>query len=110
VPGHSIGYPVENYANEQRLGAQDLKRLLPTGTRLSEDDFRCIFCYEFPIERNQNVIICSNCHHPSHELEYQRWRASSDFCSYCNARISNSTAVRVSGLTYSKIIKAGMKK
>ncbi|MHA2232930.1 MAG: hypothetical protein ACXAB4_10595, partial [Candidatus Hodarchaeales archaeon] len=46
-----------------------LANLLPTGQAISEDDFRCIFCYELP-EKSTSVVICPYCKRPAHLAEF----------------------------------------
>ncbi len=89
----------------QKLTPAILSSLRPAGQHLTEDDFRCIFCYEFPLEHNRQVVICPHCHHPSHENEYQKWSAVADICSRCNKPVSNAKMIRLSGKNYERIIK-----
>ena len=110
APGINVMSSHEKHQNTNLLTREDIKRLLPSGSHLTKDDFRCIFCYELPIEKNQNVIVCSSCHHPAHEHEYQRWQATSDICSYCNAQLTKSTLIRLSGQNYQKIINYALGK
>ena len=110
TPGINVPSSHERHQNVSQLTREDIKRLLPSGSHLTKDDFRCIFCYELPIEKNQNVIVCSSCHHPAHEHEYQRWQATSDICSYCNAQLAKSTLIRLSGQNYQKIINFALGK
>ncbi|MHA2105643.1 MAG: hypothetical protein ACW981_19625 [Candidatus Hodarchaeales archaeon] len=95
---------------KSKISASHLPLLLPKAKNLSQDDFRCIFCYELPTEDHKNVIICSNCHHPSHEEEFLEWKSNSDICSFCNARTSSNKIIRLSGKNYSKVIKLALKK
>ncbi|MHA1984966.1 MAG: hypothetical protein ACW967_11465, partial [Candidatus Hodarchaeales archaeon] len=95
---------------KSKISASHLPLLLPKAKNLSQDDFRCIFCYELPTEDHKNVIICSNCHHPSHEEEFLEWKGNSDICSFCNARTSSNKIIRLSGKNYSKVIKLALKK
>ena len=89
----------------RKLTPAILSSLRPAGQHLTEDDFRCIFCYEFPIESTRQVVICPHCHHPSHENEYQKWSAVADICSRCNKPVSNEKMIRLSGSNYERIIK-----
>jgi len=88
----------------QKLTPAIMASLRPAGHHLTEDDFRCIFCYEFPIEPTRQVVICPNCRHPSHGDEFQKWLAVSDICSRCNRSIASSKMIRLSGTNYKKII------
>jgi hypothetical protein len=89
----------------QKLTPAILSSLRPAGQHLTEDDFKCIFCYEFPLEPNRQVVICPHCHHPSHENEYQKWSAVADICSRCNKKVSNEKMIRLSGKNYERILK-----
>ncbi|OLS27112.1 MAG: hypothetical protein HeimC3_05790 [Candidatus Heimdallarchaeota archaeon LC_3] len=106
LPGRDIG----SRDKKSKISASHLPLLLPKAKNLSQDDFRCIFCYELPVENNKYVIICSNCHKPSHEDEYLQWKANSDICSYCNTRTSTGKQIRLSGKNYNKVIKLALKK
>jgi len=84
--------------------------LTPLGQNLTEDDFRCIFCYEFPTEADRRVVICPHCKHPAHANEFQKWLAVANLCSRCNKPIANARMIRVTGLNYKKIIRMFQKK
>jgi hypothetical protein len=107
VPGITTQFKQKR--NVSNLSTRDLQRLKPKGQILTEDDFRCIFCYEFPIEKNRKTIICPHCHHPSHEHEFQKWSLQSPFCSYCNKSYDEVKPIRVSGIEYNKLIKLFVK-
>lgn len=94
----------------QKLTPAILSSLRPSGHHLTEDDFRCIFCYEFPIEHTRQVVICPHCRHPSHANEFQKWSAVADICSRCNKPISTNKMIRLSGKNYERIIKMFRKK
>ncbi|WP_455142892.1 hypothetical protein [Candidatus Hodarchaeum mangrovi] len=88
----------------QKLTSAIMASLRPAGQHLTQDDFRCIFCYEFPIEPSRQVVICPHCRHPSHANEFQKWLAVAEICSRCNKSISTSKMIRLSGTNYEKII------
>ena len=88
----------------QKLTPAIMASLRPAGHHLTRDDFRCIFCYEFPIEPSRQVVICPHCRHPSHANEFQKWLAVAEICSRCNKSISTSKMIRLSGANYEKII------
>ncbi|MHA2073177.1 MAG: hypothetical protein ACW97X_01005 [Candidatus Hodarchaeales archaeon] len=79
--------------------------LTPVGRHVTNDDFRCIFCYEFPTESNKRVVICPHCKHPAHANELQKWLAVANICSRCNKPIANVKMVRLTGTNYKKIIR-----
>ena len=88
----------------EKLSPAIISSLIPAGHHLTEDDFRCIFCYEFPTINDSKIIICPHCRHPSHEFEMQKWKTMANICSRCNKSISDRKLVRVSGKNYTKLI------
>jgi hypothetical protein len=82
--------------------------LTPAGQHITKDDFRCIFCYEFPIDKP--VVICPHCRHPSHADEFQKWLDVANICSRCNKPVNNVKMIRISGPSYQKIIQMFQKK
>jgi len=91
-----------------RLSKSTLKRIIPKGRKVTLDDFRCIFCYEFPVDGK--VVICPHCRHPAHEYEFDTWNAVSHLCSRCNKEITTKNMIRMSGSDYRKLIKFYQKK
>jgi hypothetical protein len=88
---------------QSKLSAAKLKSLLPIGEHITEDDFRCIFCYELPNEKDRKVVICPHCHHPAHEDEFSRWNAVSEICSRCNKPIAAKAIIRLPGNQYAQV-------
>ncbi len=88
----------------EKLTPAIIASLTPAGRNLTKDDFRCIFCYEFPVEMNKKVVICPHCRHPAHEHELQRWLGVASICSRCNKPISNGKMIRVTGKSYKKVL------
>ena len=88
-----------------KLNPAILTKLIPSGQHLSDDDFRCIFCYGFPTEPNKKVVICPHCGYPAHSLELEKWLSVADICSRCNKTISTKKMYRLSGKNYGKLIK-----
>jgi hypothetical protein len=82
-----------------------LANLLPTGQAISEDDFRCIFCYELP-EKSTSVVICPYCKRPAHLAEFQRWQTTSHLCSRCNKDLRRRKPIQISGKEYQAILRA----
>ncbi len=104
VPGMAIEQSRPSRRVKQ-LSPAIIERITPVGRHLTQDDFRCIFCYEFPTESNRKVVICPHCRYPAHELEFRKWKEVSKFCSRCNKPITDEKMIRVSGNSYKRIIK-----
>ena len=102
VPGVQTGRTVTRI---EKLNPAILTKLIPSGRHLSADDFRCIFCYEFPTEPNKKVVICPHCGHPAHSHELEKWLSVADICSRCNKSIATERMYRISGKNYKKLIK-----
>lgn len=100
------GYQVEIARQAHpKVTQATLAKLVPVGRNLDEDDFRCIFCYEFPTEPHRTVMICPHCRYPSHANEFQKWIDVTRSCSRCNKPLSPSSVIRLSGGKYAKVIK-----
>ncbi|MFX0116320.1 MAG: hypothetical protein ACFFB3_17350 [Candidatus Hodarchaeota archaeon] len=82
-----------------------LANLLPTGNSLSEDDFRCIFCYEFPASSSM-VVICPYCKRPAHLREFQKWQSTSHLCSRCNKDLRRRKPIQITGREYQGLLRA----
>jgi hypothetical protein len=80
-------------------------KVLPTGRAISEDDFRCIFCYEFP-GREATVVLCPYCKRPAHLGEFQKWKSTSHLCSRCNKDLRLKRPIQIRGNEYQTLIKA----
>ena len=89
----------------KKLSPALIASLTPAGQNISLDDFRCIFCYEFPVEQNKLVVICPQCKHPSHADEFQKWSLVANICSRCNKPLDNVSLIRLSETNYKKIIQ-----
>lgn len=89
----------------EKINPAILTKLVPSGQHLSDDDFRCIFCYQFPTEPNKRVVVCPHCGHPAHSNELEKWLSVADICSRCNKPISTKRMYRLSGKNYEKLIK-----
>jgi len=73
--------------------AQNLDKFKPRASFLSEDDFKCIFCFQLPKlpnDRGRGIIICPNCRYPAHADEFIDWLRTSNLCSRCSAPIPSS--------------------
>ncbi len=102
VPGIDTGV---NITRIEKISPAILSKLIPIGQHLTDDDFRCIFCYEFPTEANKRVVICPHCGHPAHSHELEKWLSVANICSRCNKPLSTEKMYRLSGKSYEKLIK-----
>ncbi len=102
VPGIDTGV---NITRIEELSPAILSKLIPVGQHLTDDDFRCIFCYEFPTEADKRVVICPQCGHPAHSHELEKWLSVANICSRCNKPLSTEKLYRLSGKSYEKLIK-----
>jgi len=69
---------------------RDFSKYKPKGSFLSEDDFKCIFCFKIPKlpdDKNKGIVICPNCRYPAHADEFKDWMKTSNLCSRCSAVI-----------------------
>lgn len=70
-----------------------LKALRPKAGALSKDDFRCIFCFQYPNlerDRSRGIILCPICKFPAHADEFLDWHKSTNLCSRCDSAIPQS--------------------
>jgi hypothetical protein len=69
---------------------RDFSKFKPKGSLISEDDFKCIFCFKLPKlpeDKNKGIVICPNCRYPAHADEFIAWMKTSNLCSRCSAPI-----------------------
>ena len=69
---------------------KDFSKYKPKGSYLTEEDFKCIFCFKLPTlsnDKNRGVVICPNCRYPAHADEFKDWMKTSNLCSRCSAPI-----------------------
>ncbi|MHA2289106.1 MAG: hypothetical protein ACXABG_10000 [Promethearchaeota archaeon] len=95
---------------KRKLTPALIASLTPAGQNITKDDFRCIYCYEFPTESDKQVVICPHCKHPSHADEFQKWLKVANICSRCNKPVNTVKMIRLSGPSYQKIIHMFQKK
>ncbi|MFX1316045.1 MAG: hypothetical protein ACFE9T_09300 [Promethearchaeota archaeon] len=72
---------------------RDLNRYKPIASFLSEEDFKCIFCFKLPKlpeDKGRGIIICPNCRYPAHADEFKDWTRTSNLCSRCSSPIPSS--------------------
>jgi len=64
----------------------------PKSGILTEEDFKCIFCFKLPNldDKDQGIILCPKCKHPAHVNEFKDWAKESNLCSRCNAAFSSN--------------------
>ena len=73
--------------------AKNLDNYKPKCAYISEEDFKCIFCFhlpKLPEDQGRGIVICPNCRHPAHADEFKDWMQTSNLCSRCSAPISSS--------------------
>ncbi|WP_457556575.1 hypothetical protein [Candidatus Harpocratesius sp.] len=82
-----VGKPKSSKNNKHLL----LQMKPKTGT-LTEDDFKCIFCFELPFHsvKKQGIVLCPNCNYPAHVDEFKEWVKHSNLCSRCDGEIPAS--------------------
>ncbi|MCJ7649342.1 MAG: hypothetical protein MUP85_12065 [Candidatus Lokiarchaeota archaeon] len=69
---------------------RDFSKYKPKGSNISEEDFKCIFCFrlpKLPDDKNKGIVICPNCRYPAHADEFKDWMKTSNLCSRCSAPI-----------------------
>ena len=69
---------------------RNLDRFKPIASFLSEDDFKCIFCFKLPKlpeDRGRGIILCPRCRYPAHADEFKDWLRTSNLCSRCSTPI-----------------------
>jgi hypothetical protein len=65
----------------------------PIAAVLSQEDFKCIFCFKLPKlpeDKGRGIILCPNCKYPAHADEFRDWVRTSNLCSRCSSPISSS--------------------
>ncbi len=72
---------------------RNLDRFKPIASFLSEDDFKCIFCFKLPKlpeDRGRGIILCPRCRYPAHADEFKDWLRTSNLCSRCSTPIPST--------------------
>ena len=66
-----------------------LMSMRPKSGTLTEDDFKCIFCFDLPHKKDKHrgVVVCPKCHYPAHYDEFKQWVRNSSLCSRCDGNI-----------------------
>jgi hypothetical protein len=80
-------------SSQSLVKVRDLNKYRPKGSMISEEDFKCIFCFKLPKlpeDKNRGIVLCPNCKHPAHADEFKDWMQTSNLCSRCSAPISSS--------------------
>jgi len=76
--------------SKTNLKIQNINIYKPKAAFLTEEDFKCIFCFKLPKlpeDKGRGIIICPNCRYPSHADEFKDWLKTSNLCSRCSALI-----------------------
>ncbi|MFX1535409.1 MAG: hypothetical protein ACFFDI_14380 [Promethearchaeota archaeon] len=91
-----------------RRKKRELRKYYPKGKHITEEDFKCIFCYEFPI--GEEILLCPHCGRPAHKSEFEMWHANSNLCSRCSQPISIRRMIRISDAKYARVLKSFKRK
>jgi len=78
-----------NRRNSSSLSQKELLQMKPKTGTLTEDDFKCIFCFELPkaSENHRGIVLCPNCRYPAHADEFVNWVRTSKLCSRCDGTL-----------------------
>ncbi|MFX1250359.1 MAG: hypothetical protein ACFFCZ_01935 [Promethearchaeota archaeon] len=87
-----------------RRERQNLRKYYPKGKHVTPEDFKCIFCYEFPL--GEEILLCPHCGRPAHRSEFEMWHTNSNLCSRCSQPISIHRMIRISDAEYAKVLKS----
>ncbi|MFV2014617.1 MAG: hypothetical protein ACC656_04275, partial [Candidatus Heimdallarchaeota archaeon] len=104
------GRSLRQTKSSRKVNKKFIEEILPISQNFKKDDFRCIFCYDLPIKKNDKVVICPNCKKPAHDNEYHQWYSSSPICSYCNKNVGSRKPRQISGENYLKIVNLALKR
>ncbi|MFW9950987.1 MAG: hypothetical protein ACFFKA_12790 [Candidatus Thorarchaeota archaeon] len=80
-------------SHSRRRKIQNLDLYKPIATLLSQEDFKCIFCFKLPKipeDKGRGIVLCPNCKYPAHADEFRDWVRTSNLCSRCSSPISAS--------------------
>ncbi len=83
----------ETKKTKTNLKIRNINVYKPKAAFLTEEDFKCIFCFKlpkFPQDKGRGIILCPNCRYPSHADEFKDWLKTSNLCSRCSAPIPSS--------------------
>ena len=71
---------------------RELLAMKPKTGMLSNDDFKCIFCFELPTtsDGHHGIVLCPNCRYPAHVDEFKNWVRTSNLCSRCDGVIPSN--------------------
>lgn len=86
VKSRSKGRPSPR--SQKTVSQSQYAKLKPKGVNLTQDDFKCIFCFELPKTSDNNhggIVICPECRYPAHYDEFKDWTRNSQLCSRCDA-------------------------
>ncbi|MFX1536120.1 MAG: hypothetical protein ACFFDI_18040 [Promethearchaeota archaeon] len=88
----------------RRTQKRKYQKYYPKGKHITVADFKCIFCYEFPI--GEEVVICPHCGRPMHNSEFEMWIRTSRLCSRCLQPVSVQRMIRLTDAKYAKVMKS----
>jgi len=83
----------ETKKTKTNLKIRNINVYKPKAAFLTEEDFKCIFCFKLPKfseDKGRGIILCPNCRYPSHADEFKDWLKTSNLCSRCSAPIPSS--------------------
>ncbi|MFX0041892.1 MAG: hypothetical protein ACFE8L_03170 [Candidatus Hodarchaeota archaeon] len=72
---------------------RDLNKYKPVASYLSQEDFKCIFCFKLPKlpeDKGRGIILCPHCRYPAHADEFKDWLRTSNLCSRCSTPIPSN--------------------
>jgi hypothetical protein len=93
-----------------------LEKMRPKAGTLSEEDFKCIFCFrlpKLPDDANRDIVLCPQCKHPAHADEFENWTRNSSLCSRCDGDIPSnfrSRPERIPVKTYLEAMRYHLKR
>lgn len=111
----SPSHKSKSQKSRKSLDKKTLLRMKPKTGILTEDDFKCIFCFELPnsSDSKKGIVLCPNCNYPAHVDEFKEWVKTSSLCSRCDGEIPASFRRNprvISTSTYLKAYKYWKKK
>jgi hypothetical protein len=72
---------------------RNLNAYKPIASTLSQDDFKCIFCFKLPKlpdDKGRGIILCPHCKYPAHADEFKDWVRTSNLCSRCSSLLPSN--------------------
>ncbi|TFF96786.1 MAG: hypothetical protein EU547_06005 [Promethearchaeota archaeon] len=78
---------------EKKKLFQKVQSMRPKTSKLTIDDFKCIFCFslpQYPKDQGKGIVLCPHCNYPAHADEFKEWVANSKLCSRCGSELPSS--------------------